>query len=72
MGEVRVSVHKTVSFFFLACVPARSPRRHVLMSVLLNMITREAEKPDSSDLPCVWGDVRIHLGSVSKVSGCAF
>lgn len=33
------------------------------MSVLLKMITREAEKLySSSDLPCVWGDVRIHLG----------
>lgn len=33
------------------------------MSVLPKMITREAEKlHSSSDLPCVWGDVRIHLG----------
>lgn len=43
IGEVRFSVHKSASFFFLACVPARSLTRHVLMSVLLKMITRGRE-----------------------------
>lgn len=61
MREVRFSVHKTVIFFFSADVPVRSPRRHVLMSVLPKVITGEAEKPYSSDLPCVWGHVRIYL-----------
>ena len=65
MGEVRFTGHKTVRFFFffLACVPARALRRHILMSLLLKVITREAEKRyHPSDLPCVWGDIRIHLG----------
>lgn len=62
-GEMRFSVHKTVSVFFSAYVPAGSPRRHVLLSVLLKMITRETDKlSSSSDLPCVWGDIRIHIG----------
>jgi len=63
VGEVKFSVHQTVSFFFLANAPARTPRRHVLMSVLTKMITREAEKLySSSNILSVWGDIRIPLG----------